>query len=323
MKISLIICTRDRARQLQQCLDKLLLVKKSDYEVEIVIVDNGSADDTQMVIRSFREKSQLEVKVGFMDKPGLGLARNCGVRLGTGELLVFTDDDCYLEPDYFINLSKAFDPKTCQYGMGQILLFDPEDDARVANARIERISIIPPHTEIVPAGVVQGANMFFLREVFDVAGMFNESMGAGTRFPCEDIEMASRASQSGFTGAQLPGFSIFHHHGRKKDSVDADRTVASYDFGRGAYYASLLSNGSSSTWGYWGRESSGGGRLQSKAQLERLARELLGASQYMDHLLASGYEAPVRIYETSYAGRRGMMARLASWVRRKKPRGAS
>lgn len=315
MKTSLIICTRDRAKQLQQCLDKLLRVKRPANDVEIVIVDNGSSDDTQAVIQGFSTKSQMAVVAGFTDRPGLGAARNRGVGLSTGELLVFTDDDCYLEEDYFVNLSRVFDSKICQYGMGQILLADAEDDERVANARVERVSIIPPHTQVVPAGAVQGANMFFLRKVFDVAGMFNEGMGAGTPFPCEDIDMAARASHSGFTGARLPGFTIFHHHGRKRGSLDAEKTVASYDFGRGAYYGSLLSSGLGSTWSYWGRDSLGGAKLPSDVQLRKLSRELRGASEYLDHLLSDGHAASARPYAGADAGKRSVVARLTGWIR--------
>ncbi|NOU22339.1 MAG: glycosyltransferase family 2 protein [Methyloglobulus sp.] len=285
MKISLVICTRNRADQLEICLDKINKTTISDADLEIIIVNNASVDHTQIVIQNFISSTKLVTKTLVAERPGLGYARNCGLSVSTGDLIVFTDDDCYLEEDYFKNLLNNFNPEICQYGMGQILLYDPEDDARVANAKIEKISMIPPKTAVVPAGTIQGANMFFLRKVFDVAGNFNENMGAGTTFPCEDIEMAARASHYGFTGGCLPGFTVYHHHGRKKDSPEADKVVASYDYGRGAYYASLLSMGVFSAWDFWGQTLLENGELRNKIKLDRLSRELIGASQYIDFLL--------------------------------------
>ena len=42
-------------------------------------------------------------------EPGLSRAYNNGVRRTTGEILVFTDDDCLVEPDWITNIVKAFD----------------------------------------------------------------------------------------------------------------------------------------------------------------------------------------------------------------------
>jgi len=197
-------------------------------------------------------------------------------------VLLFTDDDCYVSDNYFVDFRNSFDERILQYGMGQVLLFDPEDDPRVANLKIEKLVIIPPRTPVVPTGHVQGANMFFHRRVLEKTGLFNNNMGAGTQFPCEDIELASRASLAGFTGGLLPGFTVFHHHGRKTGSAEADSTVQSYDFGRGAYYASLIARGVNETWAYWGEKAT-----QYTINLDRFSRELEGAAAYLKHIAHS------------------------------------
>lgn len=285
MKISLIICSRNRAGQLKKCLEKLSQADSPDLAVEVIVIDNGSEDHTAAVIQSFVESRKWLTKTCRAERKGLGFARNCGINLSSGDLLVFIDDDCYLEKNYFQNLQDNFNPEICQYGAGQILLYDPDDDGRVANLKIAERTLIPSKSAVIPAGTVQGANMFFLRKVFDAAGLFNENMGTGTAFPCEDIEMASRASHHGFTGAQLPGFTVYHHHGCKKNSPEAEERVASYDYGRGAYYASLLSRGILQSWDFWGQTYSKDGEICSVNHLSRLSRELLGASQYFDLLL--------------------------------------
>lgn len=284
MKLSLIICTRNRAEQLNQCLENLDKVHEPTTPVEVIVVDNGSDDNTHEVIEAHIRSSKWTIRTAFAERIGLGYARNCGVELSTGGLIAFTDDDCYLDSRYFVNLLSIFDSSFCQYGGGQILLHDPEDDPRVANLRVESRLLIPPKTPILPPGIVQGANMFFLREVFERAGLFSVEMGAGTIFPCEDIEMACRASHSGFTGAQLPGFTVYHHHRRKINSPEAIATIRSYDHGRGAYYASLLARGVPQAWPFWQSTFMINGSIRSVEHLERLARELLAASQYFEKL---------------------------------------
>jgi GT2 family glycosyltransferase len=93
------------------------------------------------------------------------------------------------------------------------------------------------------SGAIQGADMFLHRSAFNKIGMFNDAMGVGTPFGCEDIEMATRASLAGFVGALVPFIGLTHHHWRLRDSKETNAVVIAYDYVRGAYYASLLDNG--------------------------------------------------------------------------------
>jgi glycosyltransferase involved in cell wall biosynthesis/predicted O-methyltransferase YrrM len=237
-KISLVICSRDRAAQLAATLSKLDLGDLARNAVELILVDSASSDSTREVMREFKEQSSLKVSIGEADRPGLGLARNIGINISSGDVIVFTDDDCYLDANYFTSLSTLWDGQSFQYGGGQILLYDKSLDPRVANLSIEHREDIPPHS-VLGTGTIQGANMFFGRAVFQKAGPFNENMGAGTPFACEDIEMATRASMRGFRGIRFPELKVQHDHGRKRGTPEANRTVEAYDFGRGAYYAAL------------------------------------------------------------------------------------
>ena len=124
--------------------------------------------------------------------------------------------------------------------------------------------------------------MFFAREVFLRAGLFNENMGAGTPFACEDIEMATRASLQGFSGALLPELTVLHDHGRKRGSAEAQKTREDYDYGRGAYYASFMLAGHPQIWELWARQTHGRGG--STPDIMRLAREMDGARAYLQFI---------------------------------------
>ena len=92
--------------------------------------------------------------------------------------------------------------------------------------------------------------------------------------------MATRASIAGFLGVQVPFFKIVHHHKRLIGSNAARATFESYDYGRGAYYASLLENGVSQAWRLWEEWSHLKGSKDPLARA-RLARELQGAARYL------------------------------------------
>ena len=285
MKISHIICTRSRAEQLRVTLAKFNTSLMKAHQIELVLVDSESTDNTIEVMEEFAKKygPTRIVRAG----KGLGRARNAGIDKAKGDLIAFTDDDCYLDENYYTALRLQFaEPHQHYYGMGQILLFDLEDDNRIANALITRMVTIKPGTAL-PTGTFQGANIFFLREVFEKVGKFRDDMGSGTPFPCEDIEFATRVSLAGFAGVFTPLVKVFHHHGRKTGSKEADDTVVGYEIGRGAYYGSLIVDGRTEAWKLWLATTFTGG-APAPSVLQRLEHEFRGAADYIRFRLDKG-----------------------------------
>jgi GT2 family glycosyltransferase len=134
---------------------------------------------------------------------------------------------------------------------------------------------------MLPAGTVQGANMFFLRRVFERVGHFSEDLGPGTpNLSCEDIELAARASFAGFAGVTLPEVIVYHHHRRKPGSPESDATLRGYAVGRGAYYAIGITRGINEFWQLWARLQASKGQMPD-AQAMDLEREFRGAADYL------------------------------------------
>lgn len=233
--LSIVICTRNRAGQLRGTLDSLLAMK-SALSWEAILVDNASTDGTAAVIRS---ASAAEPRIRYFreDRIGLGAARDRGWREAAAELLSFTDDDCYLAEDYVDSVLAAFRdrPDVGVLG-GRILLFDPED-ARVTIDERDHPVEIAPHSFVV-AGALKGANLSFRRKALQAIGGFDPELGAGTPFPCEDIDAVAAVLWAGFRGRYDPRPLVHHHHRRRLP--DVPRLRAGYDRGRGAYYAKFL-----------------------------------------------------------------------------------
>ena len=303
MTFTLIISTRNRAESLRRCLAALDVPEIRDHSGDVIVVDNGSNDDTPDVIRAQRERFGDLLGTVIEPRPGLSHARNAGVRQARGDVLVFTDDDCYVQPGFFRELVREFKKGQIDYCTGRILLHDPTDARRGVNYDDRRYEF-PPHS-FLATGAVQGANMAFHRKVFDHIGLFDTMFGAGTPFACEDIDFAGRASHAGFRGAFLPQLVVHHHHGRKPGSAGLAATVRSYDIGRGAYYVSRLIAGD---WRYipgWVRSS-----IEKRRTPRNLFFEMVGAAGYLRARFSRrGNQANRTTTQLSTAGAPGRSAR--------------
>lgn len=240
MNISIVICTRDRVASLQATLSSLLNLRMLP-SCEVVIVDNGSRDAIQPVLEWFRDSSPpLELTSVVEPQPGLANARNRGWRTARGEIIAFTDDDCYPSDDFLWSVAECFQ-EDARLGFigGRILLYDPTDFPITIQDHPSRALIHPG--QFVPPGLIQGANMAIRRGALESVGGFDGRFGAGTPFPSEDVEVLARLSSGGWFGAYDPRPLVYHHH-RRKTAFEADRLMKSYDRGRGAYYAKCIMN---------------------------------------------------------------------------------
>src|SRR4051794_36185516 len=105
--ISLIISTRDRRSSLTGCLDRVSQLDRPPDGWELVVVDNGSVDGTARWLESLRNARKGLIVVEEPE-PGLARARNAGIAASSGEILAFTDDDCYVSPDFLVRIEERF-----------------------------------------------------------------------------------------------------------------------------------------------------------------------------------------------------------------------
>lgn len=277
-RLSLVVCTRDRARQLERTLARIEQLR-SALDWELVVVDNGSTDGTAESIRRFVDRSSLAVRLEHEPEPGLSRARNRGCRAAAGEIICLTDDDCYPAEGYLDDVAEVFHDHDVDFIGGRILRWDPED-APLTVREEETAEMLPPRS-FPWAGFIQGANMAFRSEVFRDLGGFDEAIGTGTPFPAADIEFCARASDRGWRGGYFPGPTVFHHHGRKAGE-EVESLRSDYARGRGAYYMKGMldyENTSSDAlrrW-YWSARRQGG---------DQVGREAAGALRYLARRLA-------------------------------------
>ncbi len=102
MQISIVIPTFNYARYLPRAIDSVLASQKN-YEVELIIIDDGSEDETAEIVASYIEKKP-GIIYRHQAKKGPAAARNLGIGLSQGDYVLFLDADDELTPNALTDL---------------------------------------------------------------------------------------------------------------------------------------------------------------------------------------------------------------------------
>lgn len=234
---SIIIATKDRKDKLERCLDSINADAMVESGSELILVDNGSTDSSLKIIREFQQKTPFPVSFFQETRKGLSFCRNRGIRNAKGDLVIFTDDDCYMAKDYLKAAKKIFQDNSIGFATGRVALYDKEDcpimtcnEARTRTIDQKSLSGVPK---------IIGANLIIRKSVIEKVGWFDILFGSGTWFAGDDIDYISRVLVKGFKGIYDPSIIVYHHHGRKdKDVVQNQERF--YAKGIGAQYCKRI-----------------------------------------------------------------------------------
>lgn len=238
--VSILICTRNRANSLLKTLESLQHLNVNIDNFEIVVIDNGSTDNTAEVIGNYVKACTFRLRHVIERRPGLSFARNTGIRHSSGKLIMFTDDDCRVAPDWVTNAIRLFIGDPLQIVAGRVELFD--------RAKPSPVTKTLPHSETMASihqifGFLHGANMVFSRSVCDKIGLFDVRLGAGTKTRAgEDTDFVYRAFQAGVRVSYDPDLIIYHDH----DRVGAEalyKQAQGFSVGMGALVIKYLLKG--------------------------------------------------------------------------------
>jgi glycosyltransferase involved in cell wall biosynthesis len=224
-KVTVIICTYNRAKLLRQTLAG---VSRQDYPVdqlEVLVVDNNSTDDTQSVVAEFAAGPHTPRHV-LETTQGLDHARNRGLAEARGDILLFADDDILMEPDWVRQMAAPFISDSAgRIGCvgGEVVPVFPDglpEWIREWHAplafRQDAGPVPPPHSPM-------GANFAFPRLVFEQVGPFATGLDrkGASLFGGGDGEMVRRVRAAGYEVWFAPAASVRHQ-------MPASRTTFRY-----------------------------------------------------------------------------------------------
>lgn len=105
--IAVIVCTYNRSDQLPRLFQSLAAQVMPKASFEVLLVDNNSHDDTREVTEAFR-KDLDNLRYIFEPNQGLSIARNRGMKETEAPLIVYVDDDAYVETQWLSSLVESF-----------------------------------------------------------------------------------------------------------------------------------------------------------------------------------------------------------------------
>lgn len=227
LRVTVAVCTRDRAAQLGTCLESLTALEYPPELLDVLVVDNAPSNErTKEVVAQYPS-----VRYVCEPRPGLDRARNRALADARGDIVAFTDDDVRVDAGWARALAAAFEAEpdaACVTGLvvpdeldtpAQILFEQYGGFGRGFERRVFRVDTDGGQlTAPIYGGTGRfgtGANMAFRRAALDHIGWFDPALDVGT--PTNgggDLEMFFRVLKSGASLVYEPAAIVRHRHRR-------------------------------------------------------------------------------------------------------------
>jgi len=209
-RVSVVIPVRDGARTLPRTLATLAALDPAPDE--LVLVDNGSADETPALLDAFAAAaSHAKVLVVREPRRGASVARNTGARVASGDIVAFTDADCCPRADWLAGLTEPFREAGVGAVAGQVLATSPRGVVETFSS-LFTLQLSGPrarHTRWTPwSGGFPTANLAVRRDLWQRLGGFDESV----TIYGEDYDLCARLYGAGAAIVYTPDAVVEHQH---------------------------------------------------------------------------------------------------------------
>jgi glucosyl-dolichyl phosphate glucuronosyltransferase len=217
MRFSIVIATYQRADLLKDTLESLAQLR-TGATWEVIVVDNNSRDHTPDVVAAAAVSFPVRLRYLVEREQGRSAALNCGFRAAEGAIIVTTDDDVRVGPDWLDHIEFGLASKQCDYVGGRVVPIWESQPPRwipQTNGRMWAvIALLDYGPEPIRFGkrVPLGVNMAIRREAIERIGGFDTRIGrkAGTLLGQEVREWCMRATAAGLVGYYIPAMVVQH-----------------------------------------------------------------------------------------------------------------
>ena len=201
-RISIIIPSYNSEKTISRCLEALRHQSLPRSEYEIIVIDDGSLDNTQQILNSMPD-----IRAYFQNNDGPSSARNFGVKQSQGEIIVFTDSDCIPDPDWLDKLTAPLAQPEVAGSKGVYRTRQKGLIARFCQKEFEeRYRHLSQYQYI---DFVDSYSAAFRKDAFYSVGGFD------TEFPLpnnEDVELSYKLASRGYKMVFVPDAAVYHAH---------------------------------------------------------------------------------------------------------------
>lgn len=222
-EISAIVCTYDRPAYLERALESLAAQTLSPDAYEVLVVDNTPAGSAAAVAAAFRERVPHLVYVQEPE-PGLGHARNAGLRRARGRYVAYLDDDAVASPPWLARVVAAFAtvrPAPGCVGGRVDPIWEAPRPAWLADAMLPYLTVIdwsPTATVLGDGRYLAGTNMAFPREVLLAVDGFHPALSrrAAGLLTNDELRVEQQLRRRGLACWYDPAILVGHHVARAR-----------------------------------------------------------------------------------------------------------
>ena len=209
--VSIVICTRNRAQSLRSTLDVISrVVIPERLNVELIVADNGSTDETRQVVEQARIPG-VGVRYLREGAPGKSRAYNTAISAAGGRILLFTDDDLRPDADWVESMCRPILQEKAGVVQGAVRLPAHLERPWMAGFLRSFVAVGEAGGSDGPADLV-GANLAVCRSVFELVPQFDVELGPGTRLALgEDTLFGRQLKASGVRVCFAAGGVVEHH----------------------------------------------------------------------------------------------------------------
>ena len=214
IRLTIVIPTKNRAKILGELLDSLRRLDGLDrIGPEVIVADNDSNDETCNFVAAVATDFPAAIRVIKVVKPGKSAATNAAVKLASGDVLAFLDDDVVVDHTWLTAVDDFSRQGEFEAGQGLIRLQAPERDDPEIIKLVQRYRTIPSlehDSNVKPLHSLNGANFFVSRNAYERAGGFDERLGPGASGTSEDVDFARRLTRAGIAIGYAPRAIVYH-----------------------------------------------------------------------------------------------------------------
>lgn len=180
INISIIIATYNRADLLKDTLESLRNIDASGLKFEVIVVDNNSKDNTLDVVNEASKKIR-NMNLVKESRQGLSFARNKGIEVSKGNILIFLDDDVEIDRMWLKAIIEPFEDPDVWCACGRVLPYGRTDIPKWLPERLRFLLSLADYGDqdkvLLHKEKPVGCNVAFRREVFDILGKFDTIIG--------------------------------------------------------------------------------------------------------------------------------------------------